>query len=33
VTANDLVGYLVDEHRWAGPLLDGLDMDTGRRPR
>jgi uncharacterized protein (TIGR03086 family) len=26
----DLVGHLVDEHRWAGPLLDGLDMDAAR---
>jgi uncharacterized protein (TIGR03086 family) len=24
----DLVRHLVDEHRWAGPLLAGLDMDT-----
>jgi uncharacterized protein (TIGR03086 family) len=25
-TVADLVGHLVDEHRWAGPLLDGLEM-------
>ncbi len=29
-TVADLVGHLVDEHRWAGPLLDGLDMDAAR---
>jgi uncharacterized protein (TIGR03086 family) len=29
-TVADLVGHLVDEHRWAGPLLAGLDMDAGR---
>jgi uncharacterized protein (TIGR03086 family) len=23
----DLVGHLVDEHRWARPLLAGLDLD------
>ena len=26
----DLVGHLVDEHRWAAPLLAGLDMDAAR---
>ena len=25
-----LVGHLVDEHRWAAPLLAGLDMDAAR---
>src|SRR4051812_50062440 len=25
-TVADLAGHLVDEHRWAGPLLDGLGM-------
>jgi uncharacterized protein (TIGR03086 family) len=25
-TVADLTGHLVDEHRWAGPLLDGLGM-------
>jgi len=29
-TVADLVGHLVDEHRWAGPLLAGLDMDAAR---
>jgi uncharacterized protein (TIGR03086 family) len=29
-TVADLAGHLVDEHRWAGPLLDGLDMDAAR---
>ena len=27
-TVADLVGHLVDEHRWAAPLLVGLDMDA-----
>ncbi len=27
-TVADLVGHLVDEHRWAAPLLAGLDMDA-----
>jgi hypothetical protein len=26
----DLVWHLTDEHRWAGPLLAGLDMDGAR---
>ena len=26
-TVADLVWHLVDEHRWAGPLLAGLDLD------
>jgi Mycothiol maleylpyruvate isomerase N-terminal domain len=26
----DLVWHLTDEHRWAGPLLAGLDMDQAR---
>ena len=26
----DLVGHLADEHRWAAPLLAGLDMDAAR---
>jgi uncharacterized protein (TIGR03086 family) len=26
----DLVWHLTDEHRWAGPLLAGLDMDEAR---
>ena len=26
----DLVGHLVDEHRWAGALLDGLGLDAAR---
>jgi len=25
-TVADLTGHLVEEHRWAGPLLDGLDL-------
>jgi Mycothiol maleylpyruvate isomerase N-terminal domain len=25
-----LVGHLVDEHRWAAPLLAGLDMAAAR---
>jgi uncharacterized protein (TIGR03086 family) len=29
-TVADLVGHLVDEHRWAAPLLAGLDMDAAR---
>jgi uncharacterized protein (TIGR03086 family) len=29
-TVADLVGHLVDEHRWAAPLLTGLDMDAAR---
>jgi uncharacterized protein (TIGR03086 family) len=29
-TVADLAGHLTDEHRWAGPLLDGLDMDAAR---
>jgi uncharacterized protein (TIGR03086 family) len=29
-TVADLVWHLVDEHRWAGPLLAGLDMDAAR---
>ena len=29
-TVADLVGHLVDEHRWATPLLAGLDMDAAR---
>jgi uncharacterized protein (TIGR03086 family) len=24
----DLVGHLIEEHRWAAPLLHGLDLDT-----
>jgi uncharacterized protein (TIGR03086 family) len=27
-TVADLVGHLIDEHRWAAPLLAGLDMDA-----
>lgn len=27
-TVADLVSHLVDEHRWAAPLLHGLDLDT-----
>lgn len=27
-TVADLVGHLVDEHRWAAPLVHGLDLDT-----
>ena len=30
-TVADLVGHLVDEHRWAAPLLAGLDMGSGHR--
>jgi uncharacterized protein (TIGR03086 family) len=26
-TVRDLVGHLVDEHRWVAPLLDGLDLN------
>jgi uncharacterized protein (TIGR03086 family) len=29
-TVADLVGHLVDEHRWAAPLLAGLDMNAAR---
>ena len=29
-TVANLVGHLVDEHRWAAPLLAGLDMDAAR---
>jgi len=29
-TVADLVWHLTDEHRWAGPLLAGLDMDAAR---
>ena len=29
-TVADLVRHLTDEHRWAGPLLAGLDMDDAR---
>jgi uncharacterized protein (TIGR03086 family) len=29
-TVADLAGHLVDEHRWAGPLLDSLDLDAAR---
>ena len=29
-TVTDLVWHLTDEHRWAGPLLAGLDMDQAR---
>jgi uncharacterized protein (TIGR03086 family) len=29
-TVADLAGHLVDEHRWATPLLAGLDMDAAR---
>jgi uncharacterized protein (TIGR03086 family) len=27
-TVADLVGHLIDEHRWAAPLLHGLDLDA-----
>ena len=27
-TVADLVEHLVDEHRWAAPLLHGLDLET-----
>jgi uncharacterized protein (TIGR03086 family) len=27
-TVADLVSHLVDEHRWAAPLLHGLDLDS-----
>lgn len=27
-TVADLVGHLVEEHRWAGPLLHGLDLES-----
>jgi uncharacterized protein (TIGR03086 family) len=27
-TVADLVAHLVDEHRWAAPLLHGLDLET-----
>ena len=29
-TVANLVWHLTDEHRWAGPLLAGLDMDQAR---
>ena len=29
-TVADLVWHLTGEHRWAGPLLAGLDMDQAR---
>lgn len=27
----DLVGHLVEEHRWAAPLLHGQDIDSARK--
>ena len=27
----DLVGHLVDEHRWAPPLFHGLDLESARK--
>jgi uncharacterized protein (TIGR03086 family) len=27
----DLVDHLIDEHRWAAPLLHGLDFDSARK--
>jgi uncharacterized protein (TIGR03086 family) len=27
----DLVGHLVDEHRWVAPLLHGLDLESARK--
>jgi uncharacterized protein (TIGR03086 family) len=30
-TVADLVAHLVDEHRWAPPLLHGLDMDAAAK--
>jgi hypothetical protein len=29
-TVADLVWHLTGEHRWAGPLLAGLDLDQAR---
>jgi uncharacterized protein (TIGR03086 family) len=30
-SVGDLVGHLVDEHRWAPPLFHGLDLDSARK--
>jgi uncharacterized protein (TIGR03086 family) len=30
-TVADLVAHLIDEHRWAPPLLHGLDMDAAAK--
>lgn len=30
-TVADLVGHLIDEHRWAAPLLHGHDMESAAR--
>jgi uncharacterized protein (TIGR03086 family) len=27
----DLVSHLIDEHRWAGPLLHGLDLESAAK--
>jgi uncharacterized protein (TIGR03086 family) len=27
-TVADLVGHLIEEHRWAAPLMHGLDLDS-----
>ncbi len=30
-TVADLVGHLIDEHRWAAPLLHGQDLDSAAK--
>ena len=30
-TVADLVEHLIDEHRWAAPLLHGLDLDSAAK--
>lgn len=30
-TVADLVGHLVEEHRWAAPLLHGSDLETAEK--
>ncbi|TAM88566.1 MAG: TIGR03086 family protein [Jatrophihabitans sp.] len=30
-TVADLVGHLVEEHRWCPPLLHGLDLESARK--
>jgi uncharacterized protein (TIGR03086 family) len=27
----DLVGHLIEEHRWAAPLMHGLDLESARK--
>lgn len=30
-TVADLVGHLIDEHRWAAPLVHGQDLESARK--